>query len=109
MARLSWSDKAIRDLEAIYDFIAADSPFYAKIQVERVVAVTERISMYPESGRSIPELPHLPHQELICGSYRVVYRHETESETVFIVSVVHAARLMKDELLQQPDGQDGPS
>lgn len=100
MARLSWSDKAIRDLESIYDFIAVDSPFYAKVQVERVVAVTERLGIHPESGRSIPELPHLPHQELICGSYRVVYRYEPEMETVFIVSVVHTARLMKDELLQ---------
>ena len=100
MARLIWSDKAIRDIENIYDFIAADSPFYAKVQVERVIAVTERLIPHPQSGRSIPELPHLPHQELICGSYRVIYRYEPEYETVFIVSIVHASRLMKDELLQ---------
>lgn len=100
MARLIWSHKAIRDIESIYDFIAEDSPFYAKVQVERVVAVAERLILYPLSGRSIPELPHLPHQELICGSYRVIYRYEPAQETVFIVSVVHASRLMKHELLK---------
>lgn len=33
MAVLIWSEKAVQDLENIYDFIAADSPFYAKVQV----------------------------------------------------------------------------
>ena len=44
MARLIWSNKAIRDIESIYDFIAEDSPFYAKVQVERVVAVTNPLT-----------------------------------------------------------------
>ena len=100
MAWLRWSEKAIRDLENIYDFIATDSPFYAKVQVERLVAATERLKSFPESGRSLPELPHLPPQELVIGSYRVVYRYEPESETAFIVTVVHSARLMKDDLLE---------
>lgn len=80
MARLSWSDKAIRDLESIYDFIAADSPFTQKSKLKES-SVTERLGVHPKSGRSIPELSHLPHQELICGSYRVVYRYEPETDS----------------------------
>ena len=99
MAVLIWSDKAARDQENIYDFIASDSPFYAKVQIERIIAAASRLGRHPESGRSIPELPHLPHQELICGSYRVVYRYDSKPKIVYIVSVVHSARLMKDDLL----------
>lgn len=100
MARLIWSDKAVDDLENIYDFIAVDSPFYAKVQVEKVIAAAERLCSFPESGRGLPELPHLPHQELISCSYRLVYRFEPESETVYIVTVVHSACLMRDDLLK---------
>ena len=100
MASLIWSDKAVRDLESIYDFIAADSPFYAKVQIERITAATGRLQKHPESGRRIPELPHFPHLEFICGSYRVVYRYEPESQTVYVVTVIHAARLMKVTLLK---------
>lgn len=61
MARLSWSDKAIRDLESIYDFIAADSPFYAKVQVERVVAVTERLGVSTQNrGAAFRNCPIFP-------------------------------------------------
>jgi toxin ParE1/3/4 len=100
MASLTWSDKAVRDLENIYDYIATDSPFYAKIQIERIIAATGRLGRHPKSGRRIPELPHFPHQELICGAYRIIFRYEQDSKTVFIVTVVHSARLMKDELLE---------
>lgn len=100
MASLIWSDKAVSDLENIYDFIAKDSPFYAKVQTERIIAATHRLRTHPESGRRIPELPHFPHQELICGSYRIVYRFDSSTGTVFIVSIVHSSRLMKDDLLK---------
>ena len=100
MASLIWSEKAAADLENIYDFIAADSPFYAKVQIERIVGSAERLKSFPGSGRAIPEIPHLPHQELIIGAYRLVYRFDAESETVYIATVIHSARLMQNELLE---------
>ncbi|MBJ6726265.1 type II toxin-antitoxin system RelE/ParE family toxin [Geomesophilobacter sediminis] len=100
MARLIWTEKAVTDLENIYDFIAADSPFYAKVQVQKVIAAAERLILFPESGRPLPELPQLPHHELICGSYRIIFRHDPAAETVSIVTIVHAARFMDEELLK---------
>lgn len=91
---LIWSNKSAADLEEIYDHIAVDSPFYASLQIERIVSAVERLRDFPESGRKLPEFPHLPYREVICGSYRVIYRYEPETNRVLIVTVAHAARLI---------------
>ncbi len=97
MVSLIWSEKAVADLELIHDFIATDSPFYARVQVERLITATGRLVHFPESGRSLPEFPHFPHRELIVGSYRIIYRYEPAAEAVMIVTVVHSARLLQQD------------
>ncbi|TWJ32978.1 type II toxin-antitoxin system RelE/ParE family toxin [Geobacter argillaceus] len=97
MVRLTWSEKAAADLEQIRDFIAVDSLFYARVQIERLITAVGRLLHFPESGRSLPEFPHLPHRELIAGSYRIIYRYEPAAEAVMIVTVVHSARLLQQD------------
>jgi plasmid stabilization system protein ParE len=46
----------LADLEDIYDYIATDSPFYARLQVEKVIASVERLQLFPAFGRPLPEL-----------------------------------------------------
>ncbi len=97
MARLIWSEESISDLEGIYDFIARDSPLYARHQVERICNSAERLSRFPKSGRRLPEFRRLPHREVIVDHYRMIYRHDPESDRVLVVSVVHGhRRLTKD-------------
>ena len=45
----------------------------------------------PESGRSIPEFPDLPHREVIVRPYRFFYR--VVGKTVWVVAVWHGAQL----------------
>jgi toxin ParE1/3/4 len=78
MAKLIWTEKAIGSLEDIYDYIAADSPFYARFQIERILEAVERLNQFPESGRKLSELPHLPHREIIVDAYRIIYRSDTK-------------------------------
>ena len=94
MANLIWSDVAISDLESIYDYIARDSHQYARHQVERIHQSKERLLQFPESGRHIPEFPHLPHREVIIDNYRVIYRYIGDIETVLIVTVVHERQML---------------
>jgi toxin ParE1/3/4 len=99
MAELIWGVEAVSDLEYIYDFIARDSHHYAKHQVERIYQSTERLRQFPESGRHVPEFPHLPHREVIIDNYRVIYRYVPESNDVLIVTVVHGRRLLTESTL----------
>jgi plasmid stabilization system protein ParE len=60
VAEIVWSDKAVTDLELIYDYIAADSPFYARVQIERIFKAIEQLKPFPGSGRNLPEFNSPP-------------------------------------------------
>ncbi len=99
MAGLIWGDVAVSDLEGIYDYIARDSHQYARHQIERIHQSTERLRQFPESGRTVPEFPHLPHREIIVDNYRVIYRYAADSDRVFVIAVVHGRRLLAESSL----------
>jgi len=94
MANLIWSERALSDIEDIYDYIAKDSPTYARYQAERIVTSVERLCQFPESGRHLPEFPYLPHRELIVGRYRVIYRYDTDRDAIYLVTIVHGSRVL---------------
>jgi addiction module RelE/StbE family toxin len=106
MAEVIWSEEAILDTESIYDYITRDSPLYAKYQVESIYNSAERLRQFPESGRHLPEFPHLPHREVVVGNYRVIYRYDSNSKTVKVVSVVHGSRLLKEPFLHLQNKND---
>lgn len=98
MATLIWSERAIADMENIYDYIANDSQVYAQLNAETIIKSVERLKRFPGSGRHLPEFPNLPHREVIVGNYRVIYRYNSKSGKVNIVAVVHGSRLLKNVL-----------
>jgi len=65
MAELIWSEESLSDLEGIYDYIARDSPLYARYQIEGICKSTERLRQFPESGRHLPEFLNLPIEKLL--------------------------------------------
>lgn len=50
-----WSVPAKEALKQIHDFIVVDSEFYAKRVVDDIINSTERIDLFPKSGRVVPE------------------------------------------------------
>jgi toxin ParE1/3/4 len=88
--RVSWSARALRDVEAIADYIALDSPAYAKAVVKRIVNVTRTLSSFPNSGRTVPEFQDPQIREVFAYSYRVIYR--LDKEDVLVVAVIHGKR-----------------
>ena len=94
MAKLIWSERAVTDLENIYDYIAKDSPTYARYQAECLVTTVERLQQFPESGRHLPEFPYLPHRELLVERYRVIYRYDASRDAAYLVTIVHGSRLL---------------
>ena len=86
MTSVTWSPESIRDVEAIRAFIAQDSPVYAELTARRIVAAVERLQVFPESGRMVPERQDPEIREMIAGPYRIVYRFRAglvEIATVF--------------------------
>ena len=92
MAEVRWARQASADLEAIAEFIALDSFHYASLFAVDVIAVVERLAVFPLSGRMVPELNEPTIREAVMGNYRIVYR--TKPELIEILTVYHGARLM---------------
>jgi len=91
---LFWSPQSLDDLESIRAYIALDSPVYADLVVRRLVAAVERLRVFPESGRIVPERNDPVIREILERPYRVVYR--VLPGQVEIVMVFHASRLFPD-------------
>ncbi len=87
--RVRWTPEAEDDRSQIFDYIAADSPRSAVKMDELFSKAAARLADHPKLGRNgrIPGTREvIPHK-----SYCLVY--EIESETVWVLALVHTARL----------------
>jgi len=99
VARLIWTEPAIRDLDAVADYIALDNPVAASRLVERVFENVERLERFPRSGKRIPELPRSPYREVVVSPCRVIYR--AEGDAVYLLHVMRCERLLRHFLLEE--------
>ncbi len=90
MAEIIWSKFAIEDLKNIYDFIATDSSFYAKRQINKLSERVSQLIKFPNSGRIVPEFNKTSIRELIEGNYRIVYN--INGEKIEIVRIHHSSK-----------------
>jgi len=84
----------LADLDAACEFIARDSPRYAYLFAERMVAMIETIPQHPWLGTVVPEYGREAIRERLFQNYRIVYRVRGEGDAVEIAAIIHAARLL---------------
>lgn len=91
--RLIWAPRAVDDLEEIAEYIAHDSPAYARAVSRRVFERAESLTEQPRQGRRVPEYDGSNElREVFIHSWRLIY--SVTSEEVQIVAIVHGARLL---------------
>jgi toxin ParE1/3/4 len=88
--KVHWTDTAQRHLDAIYHFIAQDSPAYAKRMVDRLTQRSQQIGEFPFSGRSVPEYEMQQIREVIEGPYRIIYYIKVDR--IDVLAVLHGAQ-----------------
>lgn len=93
MAKIKWSKDSIEDLKEICEFIALDSPYYARIFNDRILEIVEHLKLFPEIGRRVPESDDPKVRELIYKSYRIIY--QIKEDFLEIITIVHGSRLLK--------------
>ena len=84
--RVKWAATAKRQLSEIYNFIAANSPQYARAMTNR----SRQLKTFPMSGAMVAEYDDPEFRELIEGPYRIIYR--LRPNAVEVVAVIHGAR-----------------
>ena len=90
MVKIIWTEPALDDIHAIMEFIAQDSVYYADATARDIFNSSKRIKGFPLSGRIVPEFCDATIREIICGSYRIIYK--VLNSSCFVVSVIHASR-----------------
>lgn len=97
MARLTWTEPALADLDAIADFIALEDRAAARALVQRVFEHVEQLVQHPDSGSRPPELRRSPYRQIIEPPCRVFYR--VDGGHVLVVHVMRAERLLRPRKL----------
>jgi toxin ParE1/3/4 len=97
MVEIVWTEPALRDLDAIADYIALDNPDAARQLVRRVFQHIEQLAQHPESGSRPPELKGKRYRQIVEAPCRVFYR--IDDGHVYILYVMRAERLLKTRRL----------
>ena len=91
MAReVVWSQEAAADLEAIAEYIAKDSAFYAAAFVTEIRDASRTLIEFAERGRVVPELDNPEVRELLIKDYRLIYF--VAEKHVTVLAVIHGAK-----------------
>jgi plasmid stabilization system protein ParE len=91
MSNIKWTQTALDDLSGIQEYIARDSVYYANKFVDDAFQVVERLEIFPESGRIVPERDDPSFREIIFGSYRIMYK--IIDDDCYITTMIHGKRL----------------
>jgi len=91
---VSLTDRALRDMELIYEFVQADSSEKAFAWFSDLAEAIYSLERYPERGAVTPESKKLRH--LLFGkkptTYRVIYTVDKRHAAVSILHIRHGAR-----------------
>ena len=85
-----WTGTAQDHLNAIYAYIAQDSPEYALRMVDRLTRRSLQIADAPLSGRRVPEYELDQIREVIESPYRIIYH--IKPDQIDVIAVLHGAR-----------------
>ncbi len=87
--RILWTAPALRELEAIGDYIARDNPSASARIVTRIFDRVDALAHHPQSGRPgrIPDT-----RELVVTGTPFVVPYRVRADEIEILSVFHGAR-----------------
>lgn len=94
---VKWTAHAKTQLRHIHDFIAEDSPLYAKRVTEALVQRTVDLDQLPRKGKVVSELNEEAVRERSLYSYRILYEIK-DDDLVVVLAVIH-----KRQHLEQDD------
>ncbi len=100
--RLTWRPRAEEDLEAIYRFIAQDSPARALDFIERIQKRCDLLRDSPEQGRARPDLR--PDLRIVPYGRSVVIAYHIAGDALEVVRIFYGGQ---DYETIMSDGGDG--
>lgn len=101
MASIIWTDTAQSNLIEIREFIGLDSILHADLTLDAIYTKAQILERFPEIGKEVKELTGKGYREILFKKYRIIYK--LKNDTVFIMSIYHSSRLLKNNPLFKND------
>ncbi|MFI5096914.1 MAG: type II toxin-antitoxin system RelE/ParE family toxin [Candidatus Acidiferrales bacterium] len=88
------TDRALRDMEAIYEFIKADESEGASAWFHELADAIYSLERFPERGTPVPESRKL--RQLLFGKkpniYRIIFAVDKRNRSANVLHIRHGAR-----------------
>lgn len=97
MAEIIWTNPALDDLNDIAEYIALSNLLSAKKLVTKIFDKTDRLEVFPESGKKPIELSNLNYREVVVNPCRIFYK--IDNDKVYILHVMRQERDLRKLLL----------
>jgi len=98
-----WTVTSEKDINDIIDyFLNKEEIKIAKHALQKIKKSVDRLSLFPHSGRIVPELKHfsiLIYREVIIENWRVIYK--VNNRVIYIMAVIDSRRNVEDILLNR--------
>lgn len=88
---VKWTAHAKVQLRHIHDYIAQDSPLYARLVSEKLVQKTIGLDELSRMGHKVPELNEDSVRELGLYSYRIIYEIKPDN-LIEVLALIHKRR-----------------
>lgn len=100
--RIEWTLFAIERVEILTEFLARKSPRAAERTIRDLLIRVEVLGDQPELGLVLPVLQGLDIRQMYFGAYRILYRVDRPSNTVYILAAQHGreARYTEEDLAE---------
>lgn len=96
--KIIWLEYAEDDLNQIYNYILADSLYYATKTATEIVNKIDYISNFPYMGRKVQLYNVSNIREIIYKSYKIIY--EINSNVIYIHRIFHSSRVFSNSILK---------
>ena len=94
-----WSNVALERVSETAEFIELGDPKEAGRWVEGVFAATDRLELFPRSGRVVPELEREEVREVFYQRYRIIYK--LKPDRVEVLTVRHMRELLRPRDIEE--------
>lgn len=91
-----WTAHAKAQLRHIHNYIAEDSPLYARRVTEALVQRTVDLDTLPRKGKVVSELDEEAIRERSLYSYRILYEIKSDN-LIVVLAVIHKRQHLEAE------------
>jgi toxin ParE1/3/4 len=97
--KIEWTNQAENRVYDVAAYIALDSIIEAEKWIDKIFEYVQRLEIFPESGRYVPELANRKDlRELVFGNYRIIYR--VEEKITYILAIRNYKQILPiDEII----------